>query len=40
VLAVPVCAHRVLSKSYLDDSQSGSTSHIISQIIEEVSVPV
>lgn len=40
VLAVPVCAHRVLSKSYLDDSQSGSTAHIISQIIEEVSVPV
>jgi len=39
-LAVPVCAHRVLSKSYLDDSQSSSTSHIISQIIEEIVVPV
>ena len=39
-LAVPVCAHRVLSKSYLDDSHSSSTSHIISQIIDEIHVPV
>jgi MoxR-like ATPase len=39
-LAVPVCAHRVLSKSYLEDSQSSSTSHIIAQIIDEVTVPV
>lgn len=39
-LAGPVCAHRVLSKSYLDDSQSNSTSHIISQMIEETTVPV
>jgi len=39
-LAVPVCAHRVLSRSFIDDSQSSSTSHIISQVIEEIPVPV
>jgi len=39
-LAVPVCAHRVLSKSYLDESQSSSTSSVITQIINEISVPI
>jgi len=39
-LAVPVCAHRVLSKSYLDDNQSSSTSSVISQIISEIPVPI
>ncbi len=39
-LAVPVCAHRVLSKSYLDESQSSSTSSVINQIINEIPVPV
>lgn len=39
-LAVSVCAHRVLSKSYLDDSHSSSTSQIIAQIIDEIPVPV
>ncbi|MFA5865334.1 MAG: MoxR family ATPase [Phycisphaerae bacterium] len=39
-LAVPVCAHRVLSKSYIDESHSSSTSSIITQIINDISVPV
>jgi len=39
-LAVPVCAHRVLSKSYLDENQSSSTSSVITQIINEIPVPV
>ncbi len=39
-MAVPVCAHRVLSKSYLDESQSSSTSSVITQIINEISVPI
>jgi MoxR-like ATPase len=39
-MAVPVCAHRVLSKSYLDESQSSSTSSVITQILNEISVPI
>jgi len=39
-LVVPVCAHRVLSKSYLDENQASSTSSLISQIINEISVPI
>jgi MoxR-like ATPase len=39
-LAVPVCAHRVLSKSYLDENQSSSTSNVIAQIINEIPVPI
>jgi len=39
-LAVSVCAHRVLSKSYLDENQSSSTSSVITQIISEIPVPV
>jgi MoxR-like ATPase len=39
-LAVPVCAHRVLSKSYIDESHSSSASSIITQIINDISVPV
>jgi len=40
VMAVPVCAHRVLSKSYIDDTHSRPTVEIISQIISEIPVPV
>jgi MoxR-like ATPase len=40
LMSVPVCAHRVLSKSYLDESQSSSTSSVITQIINEISVPI
>lgn len=40
LLAVPVCAHRVLSKSYLDESQSSSTSSVVTQVINEIAVPV
>ncbi len=39
-LAVPVCSHRVLSKSYLESSESASTASIISQIVDEIEVPV
>jgi MoxR-like ATPase len=39
-LVVPVCAHRVLSKSYLDENQASSTSSLISQIINEIPVPI
>ena len=39
-LIVPVCAHRVLSKSYLDENQASSTSSLISQIINEIPVPI
>jgi MoxR-like ATPase len=39
-LAVPVCAHRVLSKSYLDENQTTTTASVISEIINEVSVPI
>jgi MoxR-like ATPase len=39
-LIIPVCAHRVLSKSYLDENQASSTSSLISQIINEIPVPI
>lgn len=39
-LAVPACAHRVVSRSFIDDRQASSTSHIISQLIEEIPVPI
>ncbi len=39
-LAVPVCSHRVLSKSYLESSESASRESIIKQIIDEIEVPV
>ncbi len=39
-LATSVCAHRVLSKSYLDNNQSSSSADVISQIIDDITVPV
>ncbi len=39
-LAVPVCAHRVLSKSYLDENQTTTTASVITEIINEVAVPI
>jgi MoxR-like ATPase len=39
-LSVSVCAHRVVSKSYLDENQLSSTSSVITQIINEIPVPV
>lgn len=39
-VAVDVCAHRILSKSYLDESGASSSANIISQILEEITVPI
>jgi MoxR-like ATPase len=39
-LAIPVCAHRVLSKSYLDENQTTTTASVITEIINEISVPI
>ncbi len=39
-VAVDVCAHRVLSKSYLDENKSSSASNTVAQILEEITVPV
>jgi len=38
-LFVSVCAHRVVSKSYLHDGHTASTEHILAEILRTVSVP-
>ena len=38
-LFVPVCAHRVVGKSYLHGGQAGTTDQILGEIVRNVSVP-
>jgi MoxR-like ATPase len=38
-LFVPVCAHRVVSKSYLHGGQAASTDQLLAEIVRNVSVP-
>jgi MoxR-like ATPase len=38
-LVVPVCAHRIVSKSYLHDGQALSNDRIMNEILEQVSPP-
>lgn len=38
-LAVPVCAHRLVSKSYLHDGQAQSNDRVMSEILESVPPP-
>ena len=38
-LFLPVCAHRVMSKSYLHDGHSVSAEQILREILANVSVP-
>lgn len=38
-LAVPVCAHRLVSKSYLHDGQAQSNDRIMTEILEAVPAP-
>jgi MoxR-like ATPase len=39
LLAVPVCAHRVISKSYLHNGGSNSTARIVQRVLEQVATP-
>ena len=38
-LVVPVCAHRVISKTYLHNGDANSTGRIIKQIVDQVPTP-
>lgn len=38
-LVVPVCAHRVVSKTYLNNGDANSTGRIIKQIVDQVPAP-
>jgi MoxR-like ATPase len=38
-LAVPVCAHRVVSKSYLRDGRAASSEQVLAEILERIAAP-
>jgi MoxR-like ATPase len=38
-LVVPVCAHRVISKTYLHNGDAHSTGRILKQILDQVAAP-
>ena len=38
-LAIPVCAHRIISKSYLHNGDTNSTARILQRILDQVSAP-
>jgi MoxR-like ATPase len=38
-LFIPVCAHRVVSKSYLSNGDANATARILQNILDQVPVP-
>ena len=38
-LAIPVCAHRIISKSYLHNGDTNSTARILQRILDQVAAP-
>ena len=38
-LVIPVCAHRVISKSYLNNGDASSTARVLKTIMDQVPAP-